>query len=283
MRNLDKIFDKTVEKFIKNGIEPGEARLEISLLIKEVFGFTKKDLIINPSPEFPDNRLERFNFLVKRRLEERIPVQYLVNKAYFMDEEFYVNENVLIPRPETEILVEEVCNRAKEDAKIIDIGTGSGCIAIMLAKSLPGAGIIASDISIEALETAQLNAKKPGVTGKISFIHSDLFKSIDKPEKFDVIVSNPPYISIKEKETLQAEVSRHEPASALFTQDEAGVAFYEKLSRQAISRLNTDGFLAVEIGFSQAEAVREIFANNGFRDIQVKKDLSGVDRIVIAG
>lgn len=281
MANFDQFYNKTVEKFLKNGIELNEAKLELSLLIKEVFGLRKKDLLINSSIDLPEDKLDKLDSLVKKRLEAKIPVQYLISKANFMGEEFYVNQKVLIPRPETELLVEEVCKLVKEGSKIIDIGTGSGCIAIILAKKLSNVEIFALDISSNALEVAKFNAEKLEVKNRINFIHSDMFESVDLLEKFDVIVSNPPYISIKEKEFLQVEVARHEPSSALFVEDDAGVSFYEKLAQQAIERLNFSGYLAVEIGFSQEQAVSEIFTKNGFKSIQIKKDLSGINRVVI--
>ncbi len=281
MNILKELFNKTVDKFTENSITSSEARYEVYLLIEEVFGLTKKDLVINPYQEVPEDGVKRFNSFVKRRIEDKVPVQYLVNKAYFMGQIFYVNENVLIPRPETEILVEETLKLADDRAKIIDIGSGSGCIAIMLAEKLLQAEVFASDISEKALEVAKFNAEKLGVADRIKFLKSDIFEKIDPSENFDIIISNPPYIPVKEKEHLQIEVVRHEPEMALFTEDDTGVSFYGKLVNQAASRLNTGGFLAVETGIFQAEAVKEIFKNHGFKDIQIIKDLSGIDRVVI--
>ncbi len=281
MKTIQEIFQNTVKKFVEENIDPAEAKIEVSILVENVFNLTNRDLILNPSLEASDDKLKKFIFLVKKRLDERIPVQYLINKTWFMGEEFYVDENVLIPRPETEILVEEVLKLIGEKAQIIDIGTGSGCIAVMLAKKLPSAKITASDISEKALNVAKFNAEKLGVKNKIEFIRSDIFENIDKNEKFDIIVSNPPYISKKEKEALQIEVSGHEPHIALFVEDEAGVSFYEKLVKQAEQRLNLGGFLAVETGFSQAVLVKEIFTRNGFENIQVIKDLSDIERVVL--
>ncbi len=281
MDNLEKIFNKTVDKFIQNGILLNEARCEVYLLIEEVFGQTKKDLFINPSKSFSEDEIEKFNRLVSMRINEKIPVQYLINKAYFMSQAFYVDENVLIPRPETELLVEEVLKLPGEKTKIIDIGTGSGCIAIMLAKKLPEADVFASDISENALKIAKINVEKLGVNNRIKFINSNIFEKIDPSEKFDIIVSNPPYISIQEKENLQIEVSGHEPEVALFVEDKTGVSFYEKLAAQSFERLNTGGIIAVEIGIYQSESVQKIFEKNGFANIKVIKDLLGIDRVII--
>lgn len=258
-----------------------EATIETEILLNHVFNVTKKDLILYPEMTLPENKLEAFNSLVKRRIKEKIPLQYLTNKAYFMGEEFYVDENVLIPRPETEILVEEVLKSINEtNLKILDIGTGSGCIACMLAKNINEAEVFACDISEKALEVAKFNAKKLEVLNKIKFILSDIFENIDKNLKFDVIVSNPPYISINKKSELQPEVALHEPKQALFVSDEKGISFYERLVFEARSRLAENGILAVEIGINQSFDVAEIFKSNGFKEIDIIKDYAGIDRIV---
>lgn len=282
MTDLKTLFDKTIKYFIKNGIEKNESELETLLLIENVFGNTRKDLIINPSQKLPENKLDFFYSLIKKRIEEKIPVQYLINKSYFMGEEFYVDKNVLIPRPETEILVEEVLKRVKKNSRIIDIGSGSGCIAVMLAKKLNHCNFFASDISAKALKTAKINSEKHKVIQNITFIESDVFKNIDEKEKFDIIVSNPPYIPIKEKNSLQIEVSGHEPSNALFVEDDKGIEFYKKLAEQSFKRFNNDGFIAVETGFSQADEVETVFKKKGFNNIQIIKDFSEVQRVVLA-
>ena len=176
-----------------------------------------------------------------------------------MGQEFYANSDVLIPRSETEILVKETIelteNYKNKELKIIDIGTGSGCIACTLAMNLENATITASDISKKALKIAQINAKRLKVDDRIIFQHSDILSGID--EKFDIIVSNPPYIPRSEKNNLQIEVSYHEPHLALFVEDEKGVSFYEKLIPQAKSHLNPGGFIAFEMGIEQISAYRK--------------------------
>ncbi len=277
---LKDIKKAAIQELTGSNICLNEARVETLLLIEHVFGLKNKDLLLNPDIEVPENKVKKFNMFIKKRLRKKIPVQYLINTAYFMSEAFYVDKNVLIPRPETEILVEEVIKRARKDSKIIDIGTGSGCIAIMLAKKLPQSEITASDISQNALKIAKINAEKLGVAEKINFIRSDIFKNIDKTEKFDIIVSNPPYIPSGEKESLQAEVLGHEPPLALFVGDKEGISFYKELAQQAASRLNPKGMLAVEVGFAQAGALRKIFELNGFEHIEIIKDMSGIERVV---
>lgn len=303
------IKNYVLRELARHEIPPEEARVETDILVEHVFGLKTKDLILNPEIEISEKKLKEFNSLLKKRIDEKIPLQYLTNKAYFMGEEFYVDERVLIPRPETEILVEEVLrlfrshpealaegSNSKEEQKdssvarlpqndrnfkIIDIGTGSGCIAIMLAKKLPEAKIFASDISEQALEVAKYNAEKLRVTDKIQFINSDIFDSLDKNEKFDVIVSNPPYIPLSQKESLQEEVQKHEPSFALFVEDEQGVSFYERLIEQSASRLDPLGFVALEIGIHQAENIKTISERNGFNVIKIVKDLSGIERVVV--
>lgn len=277
--SLTLIKNNAFSKLIDSGIPTSEAEIEISLLIEHVFGLTKKDMIINPHIDLPEEKLQEFNTLINRRITEKIPVQFLINKVWFMGEEFYVDENVLIPRPETEILVEETIRHCNKPARIIDIGTGSGCIAIMLAKKLPDTKITAVDISEKALEVAKFNAKKHKVDNRIKFVLSDLFENINC-ENFDIIVSNPPYIPIKDKETLQDEVKKHEPPIALFVEDEKGLSFYEKLVKQSVNMLNSGGFLAVEVGIYQAGEVRRLFEENGFEKIQIIRDLGGIDRVV---
>ena len=307
---VSELKKNTVSEFVKSGISSTEAVLETEILLNFVFGITKKDLILNPDKILPAEKIKIFTKLAERRITEKIPVQYLTNKAFFMGEEFYVDENVLIPRPETEILVEEVlrhCEAAKllcnypiypgfddkchceeqSDAaislKIIDVGTGSGCIACMIAKNTKSSNISAIDISQEALKVAELNAEKLGVKDKITFILSDIFENIDINEKFDVIVSNPPYISIQEKKSLQPEVVLHEPHRALFTEDEHGLDFYKKLIPQAKERLNKNGYLAVEIGIFQSKDVAKLFEQAGFQEIKIIKDYNKIDRFIIAG
>lgn len=287
--NLKELNQNSILKLQKAGIAKSEAVVETDILMNFVFGLSKKDLILNPDKELPPEKLKTFNELFERRIKEKIPVQYLTHKAFFMGEEFYVDENVLIPRPETEILVEEVlkiltpAKQAQNDGiRIIDIGTGSGCIAVMLALNLKSAEVFASDISKKALKVAEINAEKLGVKDRITFMNSDLFENIGADECFDIIVSNPPYISPVEKPSLQPEVVLHEPHQALFAEDEKGISFYEKLAVQSKERLEEGGYLAVEIGICQSEDVTGVFKKAGFKEIRVVKDYNQIDRVIVA-
>ena len=280
---LKEVNQNTILQLKKIGISQSEATLETGILLNFVFEITKKDLILDPEKELADEKLEVFNALIQRRVKEKIPVQYLTNKAFFMGEEFYVDENVLIPRPETEILVEEVLKLVnKNNLKILDIGTGSGCIACMIAKHLKEVKVFACDISQKALKVAKLNAEKLGVKEKITFINSDLFENVDAKDKFDIIVSNPPYIPLHEKQNLQPEVVLHEPHQALFAEDEKGLAFYEKLASHAKYRLNKNGCLAVEIGIYQSTDAVKIFEKACFKEIKIIKDYNQIERVIVA-
>lgn len=216
----------------------------------------------------------------EKHLEELIagkPIQYITNFQEFFGLDFYVDENVLIPQPDTEILVEEIieiCKYRENVPKILDICTGSGAIAIALAKQMK-VEIVASDISPKALEIAKKNAEKHRT--KIEFLESDMFEKIN--QKFDMIVSNPPYIETKTIESLSPEV-KNEPQIAL-DGGEDGLKFYRVLARKAKDYLEENGVLAVEIGYNQRESVLEIFRNAGFCDIYAKQDLAGKDRIVV--
>lgn len=223
-----------------------------------------------------ERSVERFKNNIQNFLEG-IPIQYINNKAYFMGLEFYVDENVLIPRCDTEILVEEIIKIIKKDSllKILDLCTGSGAIAISLKKYLNNIEIMASDISDKALMVAKKNASKIGVD--VKFIESDLFNSING--KFDLIVSNPPYIKKSVIPSLDKQV-RNEPILAL-AGGEDGLDFYRKISYDAKKFLNNNGYLCFEIGYDQREDVEDILLQNGYINIYSKKDYGGNDRIII--
>lgn len=223
-----------------------------------------------------ERSVERFKNNIQNFFEG-MPIQYINNKAYFMGLEFYVDENVLIPRCDTEILVEEIIKIVKKDSliKILDLCTGSGAIAISLKKYLNNIEIIASDISDKALMVAKKNASKIGVD--VKFIESDLFNNING--KFDLIVSNPPYIKKSVIPSLDKQV-RNEPILAL-DGGKDGLDFYRKISYDAKRFLNNNGYLCFEIGYDQRKEVEDILLQNGYINIYSKKDYGGNDRIVI--
>ncbi|KAA5805547.1 peptide chain release factor N(5)-glutamine methyltransferase, partial [Thermoanaerobacterium thermosaccharolyticum] len=199
-------------------------------------------------------------------------------EKHFMGLIFNVSPSVLIPRNDTEILVEEVLKRLKSGDTVLDIGTGSGAIAVSIAK-YKDVKVYAVDISDEALEVAKENACENGVSDKVIFIKSDLFSSIPKDIKFDLIVSNPPYIRSNEINELQEEVKR-EPKIAL-DGGEDGLTFYRRIVKDSINYIKFGGIIAFEVGFNQAWDVKDILIDSGYSDIEVVKDLQGIDRVVL--
>lgn len=268
---------KQIEQIlIEGGIEKNEAKIEAKKLLKHFLKLNEVDLIINAEFEEREDLLSAANL----RAKKRIPIQHIIGYAYFMGEEFAVNKNVLIPRDETELLVRKVVEVIKENnyKKVLDIGTGSGCIACMIAKNTD-AQVIGVDISTDALQIALDNSSNLGLFNKAIFRKSDIFSNIHKDEKFDLIVSNPPYIPLNEKENLQIEVG-FEPEMALFSHDKNGIDFYDKIIKQAPEFLIKGGYLMFELGIGQAALVKSLMVKNGFYDVQVEKDLAGIERII---
>lgn len=264
----------------ENNIE--EYRLKARMLLANLLNKSKEYLIIY-SEEVISEDLENEFFLKIERLKNNEPIQYILNCQEFMGLDFYVDENVLIPQPDTEILVEETVKIAskiqnKSEIKILDICTGSGAIGISICKLLKNVKVYASDISNEALNIAKKNAEKN--TASIDFIQSDLFENFSKDYKFDIIVSNPPYIKTEVIKTLSEEVKK-EPILAL-DGGQDGLNFYKKIIKESRYFLNPDGYLALEIGYDQRQAVQKIFIENGYKNVYSQKDLSNNDRIVIA-
>lgn len=268
---------KQLENILTNGgIEESEAKREARMLVEHFLSLKEVDLIINEEFEEREDLLLAANL----RVSNRIPIQHIIGKAFFMGEYFIVNKNVLIPRDETELLVRraiEIINK-NNYKKVLDIGTGSGCIACMIAKNTD-AQVIGVDISTDALQIALDNSSKLDLFNKAIFRKSDIFSKIHNDEKFDLIVSNPPYIPINEKSNLQKEVS-FEPDSALFSYDEKGIDFYDKIIKQSLGFLNECGYLMFELGISQADLVKSLMQEQGFKDICIEKDLANIDRVI---
>ena len=264
---------------IDAGIEKNEANAEVKLLLEHFCNFKTINILFGKKLD-----TSKLN-LVKEKVLERIrtgnPVQYIIGFADFMGEKFIVNKNVLIPRDETEILVTKAIEIALKtnSKKILDIGTGSGCIACSIAKAIDGL-ILGIDVSKEALDVANKNAERLILNKRVSFKESDLFSNLEG-EKFDIIVSNPPYIPPQEKANIQKEVLK-EPDLALYTKDNKGLEFYEKITQNAPKYLNKNGYILFEIGINQSEDVKNLLLKNRFKNIQIEKDLANIDRVVIA-
>lgn len=270
-----------IKKYLNKGFSLSEAVAEIDLAVELLFGLSQKDIALGKSPD--EKELQELDSVITRRLETREPLCQILGAAYFMGEKFEVSQDTLIPRPETELLVRKSIEIIKQNdfKQVLDIGTGTGCIACMIAKNTK-AQVLGVDIVNGALKIALNNAMHHDLMNRALFRKSDIFSKIRPEEKFDMIVSNPPYIPLKDKAGLQSEVKEFEPAAALFANDEAGVEFYEKIASQAYNFLNKGGYIAFEIGINQACFVAEILKNNGFTQIEVLKDVSGIERVVVA-
>ena len=242
---------------------------EARLLLAFSLGISKEELITKNTCTLRE--YDKFITVLNKRLIG-MPYAYIVGHKEFMKLDFEVNKNVLIPREDTEILVQEVLKIGRK--KVLDMCTGSGCIAVSVAKYLEESIVDAVDISERALTIAKVNAKKNGVV--VNFIKSNLFEEVD--EKYDVIVSNPPYIKTEDLETLQIEV-KNEPVKAL-DGGKTGLYFYQKIIKEAPKHLKENGVLIFEIGFDQAEDVKKLMEKNNFQHIEIMKDLSGNDRVI---
>lgn len=255
-------------------------KLKSRLLMQYVLNQTRQYIIVNDLNQISKEDEERY-FVGISKLRAGVPLEHITHQREFMKLNFYINENVLIPRQDTEILVEEVINIAKriKNPKILDLCTGSGAIAVSLAKYLTESEITATDISNKALEIAKKNAKINEVENRITFISSDLFTNIPE-EKYDIIVSNPPYIKRNVIETLDEQV-RKEPYMALDGGLD-GLDFYRKIIKNSYEYLKYHGFLCLEIGFDQKIDVIELIENEEkFENTYSKKDLFDNDRIII--
>ncbi len=261
------------------GIEEKEANVEVKLLLEHFAQYGVADIIMGK--KLTEDKLKIVEEKAKYRASTRKPIQYIIGEADFMGEKFIVNPSVLIPRDETEILVKKAIELIDKNnlKNILDMCTGSGCIACMLAKNT-SATVIGSDISVEAIETAFQNMERMQLFNRALFRKSDLFSMIREDEKFDMIVSNPPYIPISEKKNIQKEVT-FEPDLALYTKDEKGLEFYEKIIAQAPEYLNLGGYLLFELGIDESKDVAQLMQNAGFKSIQVVKDLANIDRVIV--
>lgn len=240
-------------------------RVEIPLELKRI--------LIDDELSLLDNALHQ--------LEKDVPIQYVLGETEFLGMKFKVSPGVLIPRPETEELVELIIKEAsKDEISILDIGTGSGCIAISLAKHLPKASVTALDISAVALQIAKSNAEMNQV--EIDFVESDILKLESLEKNWDVIVSNPPYVLNSEKEKLQNNVLAHEPHSALFVSDNNPLLFYRKIAQLAKKHLTKNGKLYFEINEAFGDEVVQLLESIGFNNVRLLKDVYGKNRMMSA-
>lgn len=253
-----------------------DANLDAWLLLEYVSGISRSWYFVHEDEEISEDDIEEYQILIEQR-GKHIPLQQLTKEAYFYGMKFFVNENVLIPRQDTEVLVEQVLSlsKGKENLKLLDMCTGSGCILLALLANLKQASGTGVDLSEKALEVAQRNGKELGI--EVSWVQSDLFDKVSG--SYDIIVSNPPYIETSVIEGLMDEVKLYEPRMAL-DGTEDGLFFYREITMQAGKYLKNNGILAFEIGYNQGKAVSEFMKENGYKEVQVLQDLAGLDRVV---
>jgi release factor glutamine methyltransferase len=278
------ILNQAVEKLRLAGID--RPRTNTELLLGAVLNKSKADLYLNKDRILTSDEIEKFNHYLKERIVHK-PVQYIIGTVEFFGLEFKVDERVLIPRPETETLVEVIIEQLKdkENSKIIDLGTGSGAIAVSLAKNLKEAFVYATDVSKDALNVAKENAIRNNVENQIEFVCGDLFEPLKNKNlegQIDCVVSNPPYVSKEELESLPKEIKDYEPEVALASEEE-GVFFHKRIVEGSFDFLKEGGMLALEVGLGQARKVAELIQNHlAFKNAEIKKDMGGIERIVVA-
>lgn len=264
---------KEAEKlFARNQIP--DAAVDAWYLMEYVTGMRRTDFLLRGQEIMTEAEMKRYCELVNQRAGH-IPLQHLTGEQEFMGFPFRVNEHVLIPRQDTEVLVEEALNYLRSGMKLLDLCTGSGCIAVSLAKLCGGLSVTASDLSEEALKVARENGRL--LDAEVSWIESDLFDRIEGT--FDMIVSNPPYIRTEVIGELSEEVRLHEPYQALDGHED-GLYFYRRIIAESEAHLNRKGLLLFEIGYDQGEEVAQLMIDGGFEQVKVKKDLAGLDRVV---
>lgn len=282
-KQLKLLLDKSVQYLEKNDIQEGKLIAEI--VFSHVLNIDRMMLFTKYRDDVEDEEIEKIRYFIQKIGREKFPVQYLLNEQEFYGRKFYVDKGVLIPRQDTEILVEKMIDTLKDKVlkneihpKILDIGVGSGIIGITAALEIESSYVLGVDISDKALETAQKNKEILKVSN-IKFLKSDLFENVEFRE-FDMIVSNPPYISLNEVGIMSDDTLLHEPSEALFAEND-GLYFYYEICQKASDYLADFGYLLFEIGYKQGKNVAKIMASSGFKNIEVVKDLAGLDRVVI--
>lgn len=273
-----KFFANTIFKHCSEQlqeIEIAEREALIYMLLEDSHDIEKKDIFLNKEILLDKDLLES----QLDRLRKNEPIQHIIGFSFFRSRKFKVSNDVLIPRPETEELVELIKDFAQPSSRIVDIGTGSGCIAISLALEIENSNITAVDVSKEALAMARFNAKNLGA--KIDFIEAN-FLEFENRETYDFIVSNPPYVRKSEKLNMDSNVLNYEPSIALFVEDKNPLIFYEAISRFGMKNLSKNGMVAVEINSFLGKSTKELFENHGYTDVELITDFYEKDRFILA-
>lgn len=260
------------------GIEQSEANAEVKMLIEHFCGYSAVDIVMGK--HLDEGKLSIVKEKAQLRARTRMPIQQILGFAYFMGDKFKVSKDTLIPRDETEILARKAIDVINKNnlKSALDIGTGTGILACTIAKYTLSKST-ALDVSDNALKIAEENIKNLDLSEKVKTLKSNLFEKVS--EKYDLIISNPPYIPLSEKATIQKEVT-FDPDLALYTKDEKGLEFYEKISKNAKNYLNKNGYLLFEMGLGQSEDIKQTLEQEGYKNIQIEKDLAGIDRVIIA-
>lgn len=282
-------MQNTINK-LKQSLSPlydsREMKAIIALLFEEVCGLSRLDMLMNPNIVLSEEKSEILSCYAEM-LAEGVPVQQVLGYEYFLGRRFEVNPDVLIPRPETAELVDWIVSEAPIGVNVLDVGTGSGCIAISLAALINNSRVFAYDLSTKALKTAILNAERLNISN-VTFVHKDILESqnerFDHPnvDNFDIIVSNPPYIMHKEKSEMSANVLDYEPHLALFVPDSDPLLFYRAIGNYGLKNLRHGGRLYFEINAALGRETCQLLESLGYRDIILRKDLNGLDRMISA-
>lgn len=290
----------TLENCLRQGINTlqsnnvSDADFDAFALLEYVTGVSKSDFFFKKSDEISDSCYERYIELIERR-SKRVPLQHITNRQNFFGYDFYVDSNVLIPRQDTEVLIEKILEvieanfnvEISSDISILDMCTGSGCIAITIYKELIKRGFnidaTAVDLSKDALAVTEKNVENlvgiKALNNTFHIIESDMFSNINNNRSYDIIVSNPPYIPTRDIEKLEPEVRDYDPIMAL-DGDTDGLRFYRRIIEESSNYLN-NGFIAFEIGYNQGDDVKSLLEEKGYKDIHIYKDLGGLDRVII--
>ncbi|BBM56554.1 HemK family modification methylase [Leptotrichia trevisanii] len=289
-KQLKLLLDKSILYLEKNSI--AESKLIAEIVFSHVLDVDRMMLFTRYKDEIEDEKIERIRYFIQKIGREKFPVQYLLNEQEFYGRKFYVDKGVLIPRQDTEVLVEKMIDILKNNIlknknfeknskihpKILDIGVGSGIIGITAALEIKDSYVLGVDISEKALETAEKNKQLLKVSN-IKFLKSNLFENVEF-KQFNMIVSNPPYISLNEAGIMSDDTLLHEPSEALFAEND-GLYFYYEICQKAADYLADFGYLLFEIGYRQGKNIAKIMTSSGFKNVEVIKDLAGLDRVVV--
>ncbi|NLG03427.1 MAG: peptide chain release factor N(5)-glutamine methyltransferase [Clostridia bacterium] len=274
--NYKDLYHEGIDILMSVGV--AEAQLDARLLLEHICHTDRSYLLAHGEERVSDDLTDQYRSMIRERAR-RVPLQYITGTQEFMGKEFIVNEKVLIPRQDTECLVEEVLRYVEDGARVLDLCTGSGCIIISIMLYKNAITGVACDLSDQALDVARKNARDHGVIDQLDLVHCDLFDGIQGT--FDVIVSNPPYIPTSIIDSLEPEVKDCEPRMALDGSAD-GYAFYRRIAKEAGRYLKIDGMLFLEIGFDQGTIVSDLLEEQGFADVRIIRDLSGNDRVIVA-